>query len=216
LIPEEERNIIALEGTVEMSRSRNTEQVGAGAERKIRRDEAGEPCLPRIIARRALRGDEHPLPRSALAKALRTIPLEYLYGLKRIELRPRASKVGEPYAYYEPPTRSIVLYSLPRLWTTDRIFRRERERMESFGAEVTREGHAYRVHWPPESGLAVWFFTDTILHELGHHFAEQYKKKRGLIKGRGFREAHAELHAFRLTRACVKRRKKEPWRTEES
>ena len=199
-----------------MSRSRNTEKVGVAAERKIRRDEAGEPCLPRIVARRPLRGDEHPLSRSALAKALRTIPLEYLYGLKRIELRPRASKVGEPYAYYEPPTRSIVLYSLPRLWTTDRLSRGHREWMECFGAEVAHEKNAYRIHWPSESNLADWFLLGAVMHELGHHFAEQYKKKRGPIKGRGFPEMNAEMRALRLTMGWVKRRKKEPPRTEES
>lgn len=193
-----------------MSRSRNTEQASAGARRKIRRDANGVPCLPRIIARRPRRGDEHPLPKSILTGALRTVPVEYLYGLTRIELRARASKVGDPYGYYAPVKKFIVLYSLPRQWTTDCLSRSDRERMERFGAEVTQNGRTYHVHWPSEPGLAVWFFTDTVMHELGHHFSEQYKKKRGPLKGRWFREMSAELHALRLTRAMVRRRQKAP------
>ena len=148
-------------------------------------------------------------------KALRAISLEYLYGLKRIELRPRASKVGEPFGYYEPPTRSIVLYSLPRLWTTDELSRGDREVMEGFGAEVTQDGNACRVHWPFESNLADWFLMDIVMHELGHHFAEQYKKKRGPIKGRWFHEVNAEMRAVRLAMGWNKRRKTELPRNEE-
>ena len=81
-------------------------------------------------------------------------------------------------------------------------------RTEAFGADVSQSGNMLQVHWPSESGLAAWFFTDTVMHELGHHFGEQYKKKRRLTKGRRFEEMNAELHAFRLTRAMVRRKQK--------
>ena len=65
--------------------------------------------LPRIVARKPKSGDIHPLPKSVLAHALKTIPVEYLYGLSRMELRARhGSRIGEPVAVYRPDEKVIA------------------------------------------------------------------------------------------------------------
>jgi hypothetical protein len=192
-----------------MSRSRNTQKERVRAASRIDRHEDGEVCLPRIIARRPKRGDIHPLPKSILAGALRTIPVEYLYGLSRIELRARqGNRIGEPLGAYRPRERVIVLYSLPLSWVVDSMSENRQKGMEAFGGRVGRHGEQWHVCWPSESSLAVWFFAEVVTHELGHHFSEQYKKKRGKIRGVRFREMNADLHSFRLTRAMFNRLRK--------
>ncbi len=182
-----------------MSRSRNTEKENVWAALRIGRDEEGEPHLPRIIVRQPRRGDIHPLPKALLVRVLKDIPVEYLYGLSRIELRARkGNKIGDPYGAYRPGEKVIILYSLPRLWVVDALPERGRKDMEACRARVSQHGPQWHVYWPSEAGLAVWFFQEVVTHELGHHFAEQYKKKRGRIQGVKFQEMNAELRSFRV------------------
>lgn len=189
-----------------MSRSRNTEKESVRAAKRIGRDEDGEASLPRIIARRPKSGDIHPLPKSVLAHALKTIPVEYLYGLSRVELRARrGSRIGEPFAAYRPDEKVVVLYSLPMLWVIDEMSEGAHKDMAAFGARVSQQGRLWHVYWPSETRLSLWFFKEVVMHELGHHFAEQYKRKRGRIRGVRFREMNADLHSFRLTREMFNR-----------
>jgi hypothetical protein len=192
-----------------MSRSRNTQKEEVWAAERIDRHEDGEACLPRIIVRRPKRGDIHPLPKSILAGALRTIPLEYLYGLSCIELRARqGNEIGAPFGAYRPRDRVIILYSLPLSWVVSSMPEGRQKEVERFRARVSREGPQWHVRWPSEASLAVWFFAGVVTHELGHHFSEQYKNKRGRIRGARFREMNADLHSFRLTRAMFNRLRK--------
>ena len=188
-----------------MSRSRNTEKESVWAALRIGRDEDGRPYLPRIVARKPKSGDIHPLPKTVLAGALRTIPVEYMYGLSRIELRARQGRIGDPFGAYRPDEKIIVLYSLPRLWVVDMMSEGGQRDLEAFGARVSQHGRQWHVHWPSEVHLAVWFFKTVVTHELGHHFSEQYRKKRGRITGMRFREMNANLHSFRLTREMFNR-----------
>jgi hypothetical protein len=191
-----------------MSRSRNTEKESIWAAMQISHDEDGEPSLPRIVARQPRRGDIHPLPKSVLAGALRTIPIEYVYGLSRVELRARPGRIGDPFGAYRPREKVIILYSLPRLWVVDRMSESGQRDLEAFGARVSQRGRQWHISWPSEAGLAVWFFKEVVTHELGHHFAEQYKNKRGRIRGITCREMNADLHSFRLTREMFNRLKR--------
>ena len=191
-----------------MSRSRNTEKESVWAALRIGRDEDGAPNLPRITARRPKRGDVHPLPKSILAGALKTIPVEYIYGLSRIELRARRGRIGDPFGAYRPDEKVIILYSLPRLWVVDLMSEGGQKDLEAFGARVSQQGCQWHVYWPSEAGLAVWFFKEVVTHELGHHFSSQYEKKRGRIRGVKFREMNANLHSFRLTREMFNRLKR--------
>jgi hypothetical protein len=191
-----------------MGRSRNTEKESVWAGRRISRNEDGEPCLPRIIARKPRRGDVHPLPKSILAGALRTIPIEYIYGLSRIELRARQGRIGDPFGAYGRDEKTIIFYSLPRLWVVDLMSEGGQKDLEAFGAKVSQHGRQWHVYWPSEAGLAVWFFKEVVTHELGHHFCNQYEKKRGRIRGVKFREMNANLHSLRLTREMFNRLKR--------
>ncbi len=191
-----------------MGRSRNTEKESVWAALRIARDEDGEPCLPRIIARPPKGGDVHPLPKSILRGALKTIPVEYIYGLSRIELRARQGRIGDPFGVYRPDEKVIILYSLPRLWVVDLMSEGGQKNLEAFGARVSQHGRQWHVYWPSEAGLAVWFFKEVVTHELGHHFSRQYEKKRGRIRGVKFREMNANLHSFRLTREMFNRMKR--------
>jgi len=192
-----------------MSRSRNTEKESVWAALRIARDEEGEPCLPRIVARKPRCGDFHPLPKSLLVRALKDVPLEYLYGLSAIELRARqGNKVGDPYGLYRPRDKVIILYSVPKLWVFDTMAEDYPKYLQRFGARVSQHGRQWHVYWPSRAGLAVWFFQDVVTHELGHHFAEQYKNKRSRIQGRRFREMDAELRSFRVAREVFARLRK--------
>ncbi len=192
-----------------MSRSRNTEKESVWAGTRIRRDEDGEPCLPRIIARQPKHGDIHPLPKSVLAHLLKSIPAEYLYGLSGVELCARQGKrIGEPFGEYRPAEKVIILYSLPTSWIIDVMSEGGQKRMEAYGARVSQHGRRWHVHWPSEVGLGVWFFKEVVTHELGHHFAEQYKKKRGRIQGVRFKEMNADLRSSRMTREMFNRLKR--------
>ena len=191
-----------------MSRSHNTDKESVRAECRIDRAVDGSVWLPRIVVRRPAPGDIHPLPKQVLTGAIRLdVPVEYIYGLDRIELRARkGSRIGKhPFAEYWRDEKAIILYSLPMNWIVDSMPTGRRQSVESFGAEVQCKGKEWNVRWLSEAGLTMWFFTEVFLHELGHHFAEQYKKKRGRIRGRKFNELNADLHAIRLSRDVFKR-----------
>lgn len=193
-----------------MSRSRNTEKESVRAERRISRTKDGLLCLPRIIVRRPAPGDIHPLPRAVLVGALRLdIPTHYIYGLNRIELRARkGNSIGQPFAEYWKDEKAIILYSLPMQWVVDSITMSRREDLKAWGAEVLRRGNEWEVNWPSEVELGIWYFSEVLTHEFGHHFVEQYKKKRGKIRGHKFRELNANLHSLRLSREFFKRFRK--------
>ncbi len=189
-----------------MGRSRNTEKESVWAARRIGRDEDGEPRLPRIVVRKPKRGDIHPLSKSVLAHALKTIPVEYIYGLTRVELRARqGNRIGDPYGAYWPDEKAIVFYSLPVLWVVDRMSEGGQKDMEQFGAKVWQQGRQWHVRWRSKRHLAFWFFKEVVVHELGHHFANQYKNKRGRIRGVRFEEMNAELHSLRWMRELLNR-----------
>lgn len=189
-----------------MAHSRNTKKENVWADERIGRTENEQIRLPRIIVRRPAHGDIHPLSKKFISGALRTIPVEYLYGLTHIELRARQEKrIGKPFGKYRPREKTIILYSLPMNWVIDELAISHRENMETLGAEVMRKEDGWHVHWPSKASIGLWYFEEVLTHELGHHFAEQYKKKRGRIRGHRFRELNAELHSFRLTRELFKR-----------
>ena len=95
-----------------------------------------------------------------------------------MELRARqGDKIGDPFGVYRPREKAIILYSLPRLWVLDMMSKGGQRDLEASGARVSQHGREWHVYWPSKAGLAVWFFKEVVTHELGHHFAEQYKNK---------------------------------------
>lgn len=77
-----------------MSRSYRTLKESMLAKRRLIKNKNGEIILPRVIERRPASGDVHPLSKTAIRGILKKLPLEYVYGLKHIELRARNSEVG--------------------------------------------------------------------------------------------------------------------------
>ncbi|HYC92426.1 MAG TPA: hypothetical protein VEO54_24670 [Thermoanaerobaculia bacterium] len=39
--------------------------------------------------------------------------------------------------------------------------------------------HGLRIRWPSRALLAVWFVVEVLAHELGHHYRNQYRIRRG-------------------------------------
>ena len=189
-----------------MTQSYRTDKPSVLARDRIPRDRDNRLVYPRVIARRPAPGDIHPLSKQAITRILRGIPIEYLYGLNRIELRPRRNnRIGEPFGCYLPDEKAIWLYSLPPVWRMKKILPGFRKSIESFGAIVAIRNSAVEVRWPESESayVDVWFLT-VFMHELGHHFVEQYKNQRGRIGGR-HEELVANLRSSRLIRHYLDR-----------
>ena len=170
------------------------------AHRRTSKNKAGAIIFPRIIERRPRRGDMHPLNGRAVRAILRQIPLEYLYGLSRIELRARTSDVGVPFGQYRRDEKAIILYSLPSLWIFPSLNPTMRHSLSRFYAKIepTPEGLVC-VTWPKDCLMSLWFYCEVMAHELGHHYRWQYRHRNGRKGSRVDEEIVADLHAKRLT-----------------
>lgn len=92
-----------------MSRSFRSQKESVIAERAIERDGEGRPLLPRIVERAPAPGDIHPVSKRVLRRLLSGLPVEYLHGLSRIELRARELPlIGQPFGSYWVGERAIV------------------------------------------------------------------------------------------------------------
>lgn len=190
-----------------MSRSHHTDKEAVIAKRGLKREACG--CcvvLPRIIQRKPAPGDIHPVDKAALAGILRSIPEEYLLGLDRIELKPREAPkseegftlIGAPFGFYSLVDKSITLYSLPMKWVMKKISPGLRRSVLGWSAEIESEEGRIVVTWPSADHLGFWFACTVILHELGHHYRHQYRRKRKHAYWTE-EELVATLHGSRLT-----------------
>jgi len=61
-----------------------------------------------------------------------------------------------------------------------------------FGAELARRGDGVTIKWPDYQRRELWFFVYILMHELGHHFRNQYH---GMTKraGQEYEELIADL-----------------------
>jgi hypothetical protein len=188
-----------------MSRSRHTLPPRVYAER------VGEFQVARVVERRPRPGDVHPLGKGLIECMLMIVPVEFVVGLRRIELRARNGPVGLPYAEYRPDERAIVVYSVPREWRCEQLADSARRSMRRHGALVTRADGGWRVYWSESARLDRWFTTVVVFHELGHHFDRQYRRRRGWTRGRRYSEAFADqtvAHIFRAFRREMDRLKR--------
>jgi hypothetical protein len=132
---------------------------------------------------------------------LKRLPIEYLYGLRRVELRAREEEVGCPYAWYIPDERAIILFSLPMEWElgfgVDLIDMRD-----IFHAEVSELDGRWFIRWPDPELRAMWFYAAVFGHELGHHHRNQYRF-RNKAASRVEEEDLADIHGWRLWRRLV-------------
>jgi len=184
-----------------MSNSYHTEKVSSLANVRMKHDRDGYFIYPRVIGRRPSPGEIHPLPPWKIRNLFRLIPIEYIYGLKHVELRPRLSKdIGRPFGCYLPSDKVIWLYSLPTIWRMKQANQCLRKGAEEFGATVSNVDNHVEINWSASdtARLDLWFCAHVLTHELGHHFVEQYKNKRGRNMRRSHHEFVAEIHSQRI------------------
>lgn len=93
-----------------MSRSFRTQKESVLAQQRMKKEKNGEIILPRVIKRKPAFGDVHPIPKKELKGILKNLPIEYVYGLSRIELRARNSEVGQPFGYYAGDEKAIIQF----------------------------------------------------------------------------------------------------------
>ena len=192
-----------------MSNSFRTQKESVLAARRIKRDVEGEPVFPRIVVKPPTAGDIHPLTKSNLQRLFDQVPIEYLYGLRRIELKPRPNNdVGNPFALYSPSEKTIKLFSLPREWKLKHLNNSIRYSLEKFHAEITEDEELIVVRWRNVEVMCLWYYCDVFAHELGHHFKTQYYHKNGGFGSYRDQEFVAELHAKKFTDAVFNKLKK--------
>ena len=187
-----------------MTRSYRTDPPRVDAERRIKRDEDGTPILARIIERKPLEGDVHPLPKKVIRRFMDNIPLEFMYGLNQIELRARKAGQFGIFGCYSPKEKRIILYSLPLLW----VFNKDsKEPLDTFrtlaryNAEILENDEVTVVKWPDHRALATWCFMEVFCHELGHHYDRQYDTRRKRTQDVSFIESYANLQSIRIVKA---------------
>lgn len=200
-----------------MSDSYRTQKESVLAARRIKRDVKGNPVYPRIVVKPPSDGDIHPLTKQDLNRLFKRIPIEYLYGLKRIELRPRKNKeVGSPFGQYCASERVITLFSLPDEWKLKSIGSSIFCSLTKFYAEISEEKDFVIVRWRDQSVMCLWYYCDVFTHELGHHYRAQYRHKNGGLGKYEHEEFVAELHAKRFTDALFRKNKRAKAQTNES
>ena len=188
-----------------MSDSFRTQKESVLAARRIKRDAEGKPIFPRIVAKPPTVGDIHPITKPQLQRLFDQIPIKYLYGLRRIELKQRLnSDVGNPFGLYSPNEKTIKLFSLPTEWKLKHLSNSVRFSLEKFYADITEEDKFIVVRWKNVEVMCLWYYCDVFTHELGHHFKMQYYHKNGGFGSYQHQEFVAELHAKRFTDAIFR------------
>ena len=83
-----------------MSKSFRTQPEHIIAQRRVKRNASGEIEYPRIVFQKPRPADIYPIDKKLMISILERMPVEYIYGLKKIELRSRKSnRIGDPYGF---------------------------------------------------------------------------------------------------------------------
>ena len=169
--------------------------------RRMRRSPTRSGWKPRIVVRAPYPGDVHPLDRRWIASYLERVPVEFIVGLKSVELLARKNPVGFPYGDYMSDERRIRLYSLPPSgWRMGAQYSGTISQCKSLGARVENLGDEVELTWPDRTSLEI-FMVDTFLHELGHHYVYMHRTRRKLPSTVIGHEHLAEQWRVRLWRA---------------
>ena len=166
---------------------------------RMPRDKKGAIIFPRIIVRKPKQGDVHPLDRKSIAIGFNAIPKEYFYGLREIELRPRTGSMQkQAFGRYYLDKR-LHLYSVPpRTWEYAEITESYGRLVGRYGAKVSESTNGIIIKWDDSISLLMFYLMEVFFHELGHHYAHQYKNKRKTPRGREINEYLAELYKSRI------------------
>jgi len=147
--------------------------------------------------------------RAFLQGLVAKLPEEYLYGLSRIELKARQATgpfldLRKPAGEYLRDEKAIVLYSVPLRSELESIPLGLEESLSFWFADVHEEKGQTIVIWPSKSHLTLWFWMTVFHHEVGHHYRNQYRRKRKRAYWTE-EEMVATLHGGRLTGKTVKK-----------
>ena len=186
-----------------MSKSFRTQPVHIIAQRRIKRNASGKIEFPRIVVQKPCLGDIYPIDKKLMSSILERIPVEYIYGLKKIALRSRENnRIGDPYGFYRYSDRMIVLYSVPSdAWVLDGFSPQWRKAFKNWGMTLEKQGECFLGIW--EGSKLRHFFCAVLCHELGHHYTFQYDSKNKLIPNETTNENLADLHGSRILSAIA-------------
>lgn len=159
--------------------------------------------LPRLCVKGRGEGRIHPAGKAEIARVLRFFGPSCVYGLRSIELAycPRTDHdkgllmgriivPGRIVLYDQPPSPWLLSYQLSAGAAT---------RLQCAGAIVERDGPGgpTAVRWPGTT-LRDYMIFDVLMHEVGHHMAQQYTGKRRVrVRRTKDHEAFADLFARR-------------------
>ncbi len=182
-----------------MSKSYRTQPPRVLANRK-----QGSPKVT-VVERKCLKSDYHPLDKAMIKELIQELPAEYTYGLKAIELSDRNSReIGQPYAVYREDEKSIIIYSVPKdAWAFESLGQDTRDMYFEHGAEENESESLISILWKTQLDLAYFMFMEVFLHELGHHFVNQYRCRNRAPKRDSENEGLANLHAERLSKNAL-------------
>jgi hypothetical protein len=116
--------------------------------------------------------------------------------------------VGSPYGFYRVRDKGIVLYSCPpRQWSFSAKQWPDHEGLLNRGATLlpSEDGESrVTIEWSDREELEM-FYVHVLMHELGHHYAYQYRSTRPLPKTNRKHEVVAELHTRKITKSIFRR-----------
>jgi hypothetical protein len=181
-----------------MSKNFRTQPIPIIAQRRIKRNASGKIEYPRIVVQKPRRGDIYPIDKKLMKSILERIPVEYIYGLKKIALHSRKNnEIGCPYGYYRYSDRMIVLYSVPLdAWVLDGFPPQWRKAFRNWGMTLEKKGESFLGIW--EGDKLKHFFCAVLCHELGHHYTFQYDTKNKFIPNKTTNENLADLRGSRI------------------
>ncbi len=183
-----------------MSKSYRTQPPRVIASTKL---ESQRPIT--IVERKCIKSDYHPLNKAMINEFLIELPKEYIYGLKALELLDRNSRdIGNPYAIYREDEKSIIIYSvLKKVWVFKSLGNSIRQLYFEHGATEEQCENSISIIWEAPLDLAYFMFCEVLLHELGHHYVNQYRCRNKTPKRDVENEMLADLHAERLSKKTV-------------
>lgn len=168
--------------------------------------------FPRITSARPNVGWLHPASAGDIAELLKTVGVEFCYGLKAIRL----SQIQDHSRHILQFGRLnvpgvIVLFEQPcPPWRIHgQLNNQDLIALAMAGAtiEAEKRGLYTTVYWSYED-LKNFMLFDVLLHEIGHHLIQQYKGKRGI---RVVRTRDHELFARKFAVACRKQWSTSNW-----
>ncbi len=140
-----------------------------------------EIVFPRIAIARPRAGEVHAVTRREIQEALLFFGPECFYGLRSITVasRNRGSR-GLALGRYVSPGQILIYSQTAPPWLIDGVLStRSSAQLVLAGAQIalTNGGNATTVDWPSRSALRDYYLIDVLMHEIGHHMIQHYRRR---------------------------------------